>query len=372
MNDNKTTLIIDIADDSVSGFLFRAGPERIDLINIQRYVRFIEDDKKLIEALQITYKGQYDELKIVDNRIEWFGNALRNMYPEGLTVGVLIDGSRTVVGASSYGRLYNTKAYDYGVGEKLDDTLDSLGLEHIKGWLSIMGRDDDSDRLMNLLGNRRLYRGLKENSKDNQTVLLGLIRLILNKVRGDQSFLHEDSVSFTKGTHRIVITGDIALELGDWGNVVLAVLDGIGIEGVWEIIVDTQSALIASSYTNSGGRLVLEEIGVQSLGSIIIPSHNYPWGEYLGEVQVDIGLSEDQVVELRSGEIVRLPLDTNVKGSIGMKVKPHITVTGYKGLEKINGGLVGLVLDVRGRPLPDISDTETYASNYRHWEQAVR
>jgi len=86
---------------------------------------------------------------------------------------------------------------------------------------------------------------------------------------------------------------------------------------------------------------------------------------------IDIGLSEDQVLELVSGEVVRIPFEGEASGKVSLHVKSGIMVHGYKQLDIIQGGTLGIIVDVRGRPLPSLHGEDLYEKSYRHWYEAL-
>jgi hypothetical protein len=137
------------------------------------------------------------------------------------------------------------------------------------------------------------------------------------------------------------------------------------------VYLDTAGILCSLGFSSSTKKVVHEDVGIVPLGSVIVPTHLYKWGESMGEMKIDLGLSEDPVLDLKSGEVVRLPMEKDVKGNLSLKVKQDIAIPGYEEVNGISGGEIGLLVDLRGQPLPDIADTAKYRKYYRHWREAL-
>lgn len=365
------TLVIDVGDTYITGYLYSLEQDQLQLLDFSRY-RKTFDNQQLIQSIQYEYRNRYEEMHVIGDRKEWFGNSIKNIYPEGVTVVLEVNGGKSRVGISSWGRIHVIKTYEWGTTIGLDELFDGEGLQRLQNWLAITGRGAISSDLINYLGNRKLYPGLRQNVSDIQDIIIGLLQTILHKITHDNpGMLQDDAIVNSKGAHRIVISGDIALEIEDYGTMLLALIDGLDLSGYWEIIIDARSLLTSLGFAELGNRIIMDELEFTSLGTVLIPSHSYPWDEYLGEMKVDLGLSEDQILELKSGEIIRLPLEKDSQGVIQLKVKPDVQLIGYQGTEGINGGLVGLMIDVRGRPLPPYHDVEKYQKKFSHWIEAL-
>ncbi len=370
MKIDEKVLVIDANLTYVTGFLLLVEDERVELLETWRIQRTV-DLKQLVQAVEYKFKGRYDSVEVVKDRSEWFKNGLKWMFPEGLTIGISIEGDHTIVGANSYGRIFNLKKYSVGITQSLDVTLTISALEFLVNWLKIIHKKEGVNDLINYLGLRRQYPGLQMRGSEYDKVMLAVLRIILQEVHPGREVFGGGAKGFSKGAHRVLISGDMAREVEDYGELVLAVIDGLELEGIWEIYLDTKSLLCPVGYSSSTKKIDLDDIGIIPLGSVIVPTHGYKWGENLGTMLVDVGLSEDPVVDLKSGEIVRLPLDKDVKGAISLNVKQNVDIPGYEGLDGISGGELGLIVDLRGQLMPDIEDTKLYKKYYRHWKEAL-
>ena len=370
MKEGSKLLVVDVGDIFVQGLLFVINNDQLELTARSRYMRSVEDSD-MIEAIRNEYRGRYDQIEVISDRSVWLSNALKINSANGLTIGIIINGNDTYIGSSSYGRLLTVKRFDYGIAQKLDDTLQTK-VDYLKEWIKVTHRESDISAIMNQIGNLRLYPGIKHVSVYSQVAMLGVIRCILDQVKQNFVFFEEDSVGFTRGSHRIIISGEMLDYIDGVGGVLLAVLDALELEGVWEILIDMKNTLVSLGYHGlSSVRVDTNLLEMPSVGTVLIPTHKYPWGTKLGDMQIDVGLSEDQKVILKSGEVIRIPLEKDVRGAIALNVKPGVEIIGYRGLEKINAGLLGLIIDVRGRPLPDFATEDRYQKKYSHWLDAL-
>lgn len=366
MKEGSNFLIVDVGDIFVQGFLFTVRDDQLELVERSRYVRSV-DESDMIEAIRNEYRGRYDVIEVIGDRTAWISSALKINSVNGLTIGIIINGNDTYIGSASYGRLLTVRRFDYGISQRLDDTL-QLKVDFLKEWIKVARRENDVSQIINQIGNLRLYPGIVHNSIHSQVAMLGLVRCILDQVKQNFIFFEEDSVGFTRGSHRIILSGELMHYISGTGELILAVLDALGLEGVWEILVDTKNTLVSLGYHGlSNVRVETNVFDIPSVGTVLIPTHKYPWGTKLGDMVIDIGLSENQKVILKSGEIVRIPLEKDIKGAIALNVKPSVEIVGYRGLERINAGLLGLLIDVRGRPLPNFTTEDRYQKKYHQW-----
>ncbi|NMB60043.1 MAG: hypothetical protein GYA12_12805, partial [Chloroflexi bacterium] len=95
-----------------------------------------------------------------------------------------------------------------------------------------------------------------------------------------------------------------------------------------------------------------------------------------GEPALRVRLNEEdgpeKLYEICQGDIVRLPLMINKPAKLTIKQLKHMEAfPGSKNL-RVVGGELGVVIDLRGRPLSIPSDPETRRKTYLHWQNTLK
>jgi len=109
------------------------------------------------------------------------------------------------------------------------------------------------------------------------------------------------------------------------------------------------------------------ELGLELQGTLVTLSHRQKWFEDLGEIVFDFGLSEPMVLSARTGEVVVVPVSGDQTGDMVFTVNREVEVKGYSPNSDIRGGRLGVLVDMRGRPIKSYFQDKSYARQYRKW-----
>jgi len=157
----------------------------------------------------------------------------------------------------------------------------------------------------------------------------------------------------------VVITGGALGSFPITGWIALTLLDSLQLSGVMMLAVDRLglcSALGSIAPLNPVAvSQVLERDALIPLGTVIAPSGSAPEGTIALKATISFDDGRVLEAEVKAGSIEVIPLAPGRKASLeisflrGMSLEPS-----KKGQAKIEarGGLIGIVLDTRGRPLP--------------------
>ena len=119
---------------------------------------------------------------------------------------------------------------------------------------------------------------------------------------------------------------------------------------------------------------VLEQDGVLVLGTLIAPVGQARYGREALRVQVSGPGDQASDVKVAAGEIVRIPLGPGARARATIHPARGLDVGAGKGqgLEvEVEGGPLGVVIDTRGRPLPEIANLSDRRGLLRRWLQAL-
>jgi hypothetical protein len=158
-----------------------------------------------------------------------------------------------------------------------------------------------------------------------------------------------------------------------------ALIDGLQPVGVSRLAVDSRElapALGAVAEANPAAvRSVLERDAIVVLGTLIAPLGPAKPGRTALRLEIELPGRGRETVEVVAGSIVRLPLAPGLRAKAVVRpVKPYDVVVGSpgQGLEvEVQGGPLGVIIDARGRPLPDLQRLPDRAAQLRGWAAAL-
>jgi len=112
------------------------------------------------------------------------------------------------------------------------------------------------------------------------------------------------------------------------------------------------------------------------LGTCVVPFGNLPQGEVALRVGVEYSNGRQIVVEVASGAMEVIPLRSNEQALLTLYPAPTVDVglgpgERARAAEEIDGGLVGLIIDARGRPLSLPSDDAERHAQLLQWMQIL-
>jgi len=112
------------------------------------------------------------------------------------------------------------------------------------------------------------------------------------------------------------------------------------------------------------------------LGTCVIPFGNVQPGQLAVRVGVEYSNGRQLTVDVMGGTMEVIPLRLNEQALLTLFPGPTVDVglgpgERARAAEEIDGGLVGLIVDARGRPLALPSDETERQSRLLQWAQAL-
>lgn len=159
------------------------------------------------------------------------------------------------------------------------------------------------------------------------------------------------------GVDMLLLTGGALSSFPVMGWLTLAVIDAFQLTGVTMIAVDRLGLCLSLGslvYLNPQAvSEVLERDALIPIGTVIAPSGQAPEGT----VAIRAGISFDDgrylEAEVKAGSIEVIPLALGRKASLKINLARGLSLSpAQKGQElEVRGGIIGMILDARGRPL---------------------
>jgi hypothetical protein len=216
---------------------------------------------------------------------------------------------------------------------------------------------------------------LEEEAYLEQALARVMLRLALASAR--KSWGRDNQASRIVETDLIILRGNALVAAPRPGQTILTVLDALQPTGVFSLAVDRYGVLpmlglLASDYPAVAVH-VLEGGALLELGWVIAPVGHGPKGKRALRVIVESETKGQYRIDAEFGELIAVPLPSGVPAELTLKPERKVDVGRGPGKGRkvtIHGGAVGLVVDMRGRPLElpsDVDERRTLVQQW-HWD----
>jgi uncharacterized protein (TIGR01319 family) len=292
-------------------------------------------------------------------------------------LGVDIGGASATVAAMIDEELDLTVRSDLGLSYNAARILEQVPVQSIQRWLPF---EMEAAEMSNVLHNKALrYRTIPQ-TREELLLEQAVAREILRLAVGDLGTRWSQGASSASGRllpkfHLIVGGGGILAQAPNHGQVALVLLDALQPVGVSGLAVDQMRLLAplgAAAMVNPAvASQVMEEDSLLNLGTVVAPlgtaregdmaltfKMQYQDGRLL---QVEVPYGTLEVIPLPPGQTADLELRPTRRFDVGLGNK------GQAGMTKVEGGVLGIIIDARGRPLPMAEDPEEQREKTQHW-----
>lgn len=284
-------------------------------------------------------------------------------------LGIDLGSSSTTVAATINNIHYVNVFGNLGMGHAAKDALSEIPVENLVRWLSF--EPENTDLITDYVWNKSLFPQSIPSTIEEIELEYALAREILRHAlqsarlswrNAPQKGLmpHFDSIIFSGAT----IT---RAPSNAWGLMVAA--DGVQPTGMSRIYFDPHSvaaALGAIAPRNPEAVVTALESGAfYDLGYLVSTTGRAAAvrGKLSGE-----GLGEELPVDAKYGTITSVPLEFGISAELNLRLASY---EGYKRKMTVDGGLLGLTFDTRGRPLRLPRNSERRQEQMRQWRKIV-
>jgi hypothetical protein len=176
----------------------------------------------------------------------------------------------------------------------------------------------------------------------------------------------------------LVIGGGLLARARSGADAAMLLLDGLQPYGVCRMAYDTAGlgpALGSLVDVNPGGvRSVLEQDAIEVLGTLIAPSGQGRGGHPALRIALLMPDGRTLALDLEAGGITRVPLAPGAKARAAIRPSKSFDVGAGPGQSLeigLEGGSLGIVIDTRGRPLPDPRSLPDRVQVLQRWAAAL-
>lgn len=177
-------------------------------------------------------------------------------------------------------------------------------------------------------------------------------------------------------------TGGVLAHVAHPADAALILLDGLEPRGITSLVLD--SAQMAGMLGNLA--MISPDIAAELssndavpllLGSVISTEGDAPPGQLALRIVLEFMDGRQEVAEVMSGSLVRLPVAPGEHALLSLYPAPNVDIglglgQHARSSEPVEGGVLGLIVDARGRPLRLSPDPEMRVQQLRAWWKALR
>jgi hypothetical protein len=214
----------------------------------------------------------------------------------------------------------------------------------------------------------------------SQALVRFRIKQLIQKFGALHGWLDNDTGSGLKHQFEpIIVSGDVFIEAPQPGQLMLMVLDSLQPFGITTIVLDQYQLMPLLGVIGSQEPIlpvhVLASGAFTNLGTVIAPISLLSEGKQIMTIHVNTDAGKSYDVDIHQGTLRRLVIPTGVTAILDIE-PDHQTDVGFGGFGlggqlKVTGGLSGVVVDARGRPIKLPDNDEDRVALLRQWHGVV-
>jgi hypothetical protein len=261
-----------------------------------------------------------------------------------------------------------------GVGPNIGAILQQVGKQRVARWLPF---EISEDELRQYAMNRMMHPQVVPTSQRDLQIAQAFAReaIILTLESG----AHVNSSQFNADL--ILATGGVLAHAPKYGQAMLLLLDALQPRGVTSMVLDrtmliSQLGAVATVAPVAAVQVNENDAVLHRLGTCVVPFGTLPAGQTALKVDVEYSNGRKVTAEVASGSIEVVPLRVNEQALLSLYPAPTVDVglgagERARAAEEIDGGLVGLVIDARGRPLVLAQNDAERQARLLQWMQIM-
>src|SRR5881275_1743661 len=261
-----------------------------------------------------------------------------------------------------------------GVGPSLETVLQQVGVQRVARWLPF---DITEDELRQYVLNHMLHPHVVPTNQRDLQITHAFAREAINLTAENA---RTNSLQWLDAD-LILATGGVLAHTPKYGQAALMLLDALQPRGVTSLVLDrtmliAQLGAVATIAPIAAVQVNENDAVTHRLGTCVIPFGTLPEGELALRVDLEYTNGRQLTVDVMGGSIEVIPLRTNEQALLSLFPAPTVDVglgpgERARAAEEIDGGLVGLIIDARGRPLDLPGDEKERQARLLQWMHAI-
>jgi len=280
----------------------------------------------------------------------------------------------TVMLASEQGEFIPNVNCGVGVGPGIGVLFQQVGLQRIARWLPF-GVSEEQIRQFVL--NRMTHPHMPPTNTWELQVIQAFAR---EAIALTFEAARSDSVEWPN-IDLILATGGVLAHAPKYGQIAMMLLDALQPRGVTSLLLDrtmlvSQLGAVATVAPIAAVQVNENDAVSYRLGTCVIPFGKLQPGQPAVTVGLEYSNGKQVRVDVIAGSIEVIPLGINEQAMLTLFPAPTVDVglgpgERARAAEEIDGGLIGLIIDARGRPLNLPSDEAERQARLLQWAQAL-
>jgi hypothetical protein len=266
---------------------------------------------------------------------------------------------------------------DLGISHNIARLLELTSIESVQRWLPF---EADPVEIQNLVHNKSLrYQTLPQTRQDlllEQAFARELLRLTMADIVAQ---LPQGASQAYSGLppkfHLVVGRGGVLANTPNYGQAALILLDALQPIGVAGLALDSTGLLAPLGAVATVNHLmaaeVMERDALLNLGTVVAPVGTAREGEIALTFKIEYEDARSLEVEVTYGSLEVIPLPPGQTATLELRPTRRFDVglgsRGLAGTTKVEGGVIGIIIDARGRPLPFDEDPEDQQERVQRW-----
>jgi hypothetical protein len=292
-------------------------------------------------------------------------------------LGVDVGASSTTIAAGFGGDLRLNVYPHLGLGDGSLGVLSASSLEDIIRWLPV---DIEPAVVRDYIYNKNLHPAslpvTPEELAIEQALATQAIRIALKKsLRSFPENVLQASGSFLPAFEPIIATGGVLAEAPQRGQALMMLLNALQPVGVTTLALDQNNIAAAlGAAAESTPLLTIQSLDASnfvSLCTVISPVGHAPAGTPVLRIKITHQEGDEETVDVKNGALELIPIPLGQVVNIHLQPLHRFDVglgaPGRGGTFKTTGGLMGLVVDARGRPLNLSPDPARRLDQMQKW-----
>jgi hypothetical protein len=297
--------------------------------------------------------------------------------PSKGVLGIDVGASATTIAAAFDGVLALSVYPEFGLGQGLPGLLEHTTSDEILRWIPL---EVGEDYLRDYIYNKKIHPASIPVSTEDLAIEQAIARQAI------RSALFAAEPGFPKNIKRsrvgtlpwfepIVATGSVLTRAPSAGNSLLTLIDAVQPTSITTLVLDQSNLaapLGAAAPVNPILAVqVLESSAFLSLATVISPISNTRPGTPILRLRVTYESGDETSFDIKQGTLEALPIPLGESARIRLQPLHRADVgmggPGRGGSVRVVGGILGVVIDARGRPLRLPRDTSRRQEIYKKW-----
>lgn len=266
-------------------------------------------------------------------------------------LGVNIGSRATIISACGPDFQETTVNGEAGVGHSIPALLKATQLDNIKQWLPY---PLDSKSLYNQLLNKALYPGSIPTNNDNLLLEQALAKECIQLASQPLQSRHPQKL-----WNLIIGAGQTLIGAPHPGHAALTLLNGLEPWGITSLVLDIGQATgilgAVAPVQPEAAVVVAARDTFLNLGTVIAPRGRGSVGKTALTIRVRPAAGPTEDIDVSGGEIKVIPLSPGQKATLEIRPTRNYDIGGGQpgqGITtEVEGGILGIIVDARGRPL---------------------